>query len=341
MKFYRLLSLVAGRKLPGAFKVFGLSAMHILRRRTVAVYIDPSTGCNLRCRMCYFSNPEHDSRARQISPERLDAAARAFYRRALKVQIGCGTEPTLYKNLDTIIADAKAQGVPYISLTTNGQLLAADPTRLESMIKAGLNEITISAHGTRAQTYEYLMPGARFDRFCHLVEILADLKKRYPAFTIRLNFTFNSMNIADLAPEPFWDLWSAVTPDIIQLRPVQNMGGTAWTDYDTSALKQHYDNTIARIVADCRSRNIRIIAPEKEQLDTVDDQQDWATAAIEDVCYCYISPDGIYKPDFNETQDTYESYHRRHHTLRHGLTLIFSHKSRRRNASKKLNYTVK
>ncbi len=341
MNFYGVLSLVAGQRMPGWMKTAGLAAMHAFGRRCIGVYLDPSTGCNLRCRMCYFSDPGHDAHVRQIDEKRLDNIARAFYHRAMKLQIGCGTEPTLYRGLDAIVARARSAGVPFISLTTNGQLLAANPKRLEAMAAAGLDEITISAHGTRAETYEYLMPGASFEKFRTLLSVIAGLKKRYPRFSVRLNFTFNSMNIGDLAPENFWALWSDVKPDTVQLRPVQNMGGTAWTDYDTAALKDRYDSTVGRIVDDCRKRGIKVLSPEKEQLDLVDDEQDWATAAIEDVSYCYVSPDSVYKPDFDEQNDTYESYHRRHHTLRHLVGSIFSHSSRRRDASKKLNYTVK
>lgn len=341
MNFYRLLSFVTGRKLPARIKVLGLLTMHLLHRRTVAVFLDPSTGCNLRCRMCYFSNPEHDSRVRDITDERLGHIAKAFYHRALKLQIGCGTEPTLYRGLDKIVARAKKEGVPFVSITTNGQLFASDPGRLERLVSAGLDEITLSAHGFRAETYEYLMQGARFDRFRKLLEILADLKKRYPHFRIRVNYTFNSLNIDDLSPDIFNSLWRDVDPDIIQLRPVQNIGGTAWTDYSMDGVKAKYDRTIGPLAEQCRAKGITVIAPEKPQFDQVDDKQDWSTAVIEDLSYCYVSPDSLYKTDFIEGEDTYESYHRRLHTAAAMLRSVVSPKGRLRKTSKKLNYTVK
>lgn len=119
------------------------------------------------------------------------------------------------------------------------------------------------------------------------------------------------------------------------------MGGSEWSDYDTAALKTDYDNTVGRLVLDCHERGIKVLVPDKDQLNLVDDEQDWASAAVEDVCYCYISPDAFYKPDFCEDSDTFESYHRRAHTVRRLVGSVLSRKGRRRNASKKLNYTVK
>lgn len=341
MKFYRALSVVASHKLPGELKILGLVILHLFRRRTIAVYLDPSTGCNLRCRMCYFSNPRYSKHVTQIDVKALRSVERCFYPRALKLQIGCGTEPTLYPDLEDIIGRAKKIGVPFISLTTNGQLLASVPDRLEKMIVAGLDEVTISLHGINPENYEYLMTGGKFEKFKQLLVILSELKSKYPNFIVRLNFTFNSKNIGDLAPHNFWSSLSGFKPDIIQLRPVQNIGGTAWTDYNTSDLIKFYNDTIGKLIKDCQARDIRIIAPEKWQLKHVDEEQDWTSAAIEDVCYCYISPDSFYKPDFNKDEDTYESYHIRKHTVRNLLAMIFCHKSRKRNASKKLNYRVK
>lgn len=341
MNFYKILSFATGKKLPPRIKVLGLLTLHLLRKRTVAVFLDTSTGCNLRCRMCYFSNPEHDSKARSIETDRLLHIARAFYHRALKLQIGCGTEPTLYRGLEDIIRQGKAAGIPFISITTNGQIFANDPAWLERLIAAGLDELTLSAHGTRPETYEYLMPGAHFDRFVRLVETLAELKQRYPQFKVRLNFTFNSMNIEDLSPDSFWGLWKNTRPDIIQLRPVQNIGGTAWTDYSMDKVKTAYEHTIARLTVDCRQKGITVIAPEERQLDMVNDEQDWSSAVIEDLTYCYVSPDAVYKSDFAPGIDTYESYHRRKHTSRALLKSVFFPRGRKRSTSKKLNYTVR
>lgn len=291
--------------------------------------------------MCYFSDEayrQHHHRTPVFSKAELDKVERAFFHRALKLQIGCGAEPTLYPDLESLVARGKRAGIPYIALTTNGQLIASGRVDLLKLAAAGLNEITLSAHGTRAETYEYLMPGADFANFEKLIGILAEVKAACPDFKIRLNFTINSFNINDL----FWRVWQGVQPDIVQLRPVQKLGETAWSDFDLTPLKAAYDRTIAHVSAECRRRSIVCMAPTLEQIDNVNSKQDGVYALMEDLTYCYISPGGCYGDDFNLEQDTYESYHRRMRTGRRLFRAIYmGHRAMRKsNVSKKLNYSI-
>ncbi|MDE5559794.1 MAG: radical SAM protein, partial [Bacteroidales bacterium] len=230
----------------------------------------------------------------------------------------------------------------YISITTNGQLVASERVSLQALVEAGLDEITLSAHGMRAETYEYLMPGADFAHFEKLIGILRDIKAAHPGFKIRLNFTVNPLNVKDLEHDTFWTVWQDVQPDIIQLRPVQKLGETAWTDFDLTPLKTAYADTIGSIAAECRRRNIVCIAPTLAQIDEVASEQDGVSALIEDMTYCYVSPRGCYQDGFDLEHDTYESFHRRMHTGRRLFRTIWRRQTAQRpNISKKLNYTVK
>ena len=323
-------------------KLLGLCVMHLVGRRTIGIFMDPVLSCNLRCRMCYFSDAEkRKSMHGMITGSRLDAVARALYPRALKLQIGCGAEPTLYRNLAGIVRQGHAYGIPYISLTTNGQLIASGYVSLIDLVRAGLNEITVSVHGTSREIYEEMMPGATFDRLSGLIDCLIEVKSEFPGFKIRINYTVNSMNMYDLQGDCFWTLWKGLELDIVQLRPVQDMGRTDWNDFDMVSLKENYDSTIGNIIRGCKERGITCIAPGREQLDEVATLQDGVSSVIEDITYCYVSPEECYKSDFNPDNDTYESYHRRNATAIKLLKSVWSRKERMRNASKKLNYDVK
>lgn len=96
---------------------------------------------------------------------------------------------------------------------------------LENLIKAGLNEITLSVHGLRKDTYEYLMNGAKFEVFVSLINTLKELKSRYPNFKIRLNYVVNSMNRDDLR-DFFTGVLAGLDFDILQIRPFQDVGQT-------------------------------------------------------------------------------------------------------------------
>ncbi|MDR1876834.1 MAG: radical SAM protein, partial [Flavobacteriaceae bacterium] len=135
-------------------KFFGLWLLTLLNKRTLSVYFDPVLACNLRCRMCYFSDKEYTARLKGIMPkEDLDLYANALFKNALKLQIGCGAEPTLYKDILKIIQLGKQYKIPYISLTTNGNLLTQE--KINDFSNAGLDEFTISLHGVTKESYEF------------------------------------------------------------------------------------------------------------------------------------------------------------------------------------------
>lgn len=324
--------------------MLGLWALLVSGRRMAGIFLDPVMACNLRCKMCYMSDPEERKpmKGQLISKEKLDRIENSFFKSALKLQIGCATEPTLFKGLTEIIARAKHSGVPYIALTTNGKLIATCNVNLEEMVEAGLDELTLSIHGTSKEIYEELMPGASYDDLLVFTRIIAETKHQYPNFKLRVNYTINSHNIIDLEGDKFWNLWqSGGIPDAIQLRPVQKMGETEWNDFDLTPLKKNYDLTIGAIKRRCTELGIACIAPEQEHIDALATDQDFASALIKEITYCYISPDSTYKADFLEN-DTFSSYHRRKHTARRILKAAFSRKgeSQKRDSSKHLNYKV-
>lgn len=98
MKYYKLLKLNSFLK-SNRIKLLGLYVLYVMNRRYLAVHFDPVNACNLRCKMCYFTDKEYLKKTKGIFPvDDLPFLGKAFLRRALKFQIGCGKEPTLYKD---------------------------------------------------------------------------------------------------------------------------------------------------------------------------------------------------------------------------------------------------
>lgn len=344
MDVYRYVKLAVSGRMPDRVKLLGLLAFLVTGRRMAGVFLDPVLGCNLRCRMCHMSVPESSRvfRGQRMETAALQRVAAAFFPRALKLQIGCATEPTLYPHLGAIIASAKGYGVPYVSLTTNGKLIAQGRVSLLDLAEAGLDELTLSLHGTTRAIYEELMPGAKFDELLALSPIIAQAKERYPGLKLRVNYTINSLNILDLTPDRFWAIWpEGARPDIVQLRPVQNLGDTAWNDFDLTPLKTHYSATIGALRRDCQAAGIVCIAPDLGQIDEVATGQSQHSALIKEVTYCYVSPDSTYAEDFAPT-DTYGAYHRRKKTAWRLFRSIFQirTKPQPRDSTKHLNYRV-
>lgn len=93
---FRIASRIRSQRL----KLLGIYFLHMTRQRYLGVFIDPILACNFRCRMCYFSDGEKRKTLKgSLAFQDIEAISKSLYHRALKLQIGCGAEPTLYKDL--------------------------------------------------------------------------------------------------------------------------------------------------------------------------------------------------------------------------------------------------
>lgn len=330
---YKILRL--GTKIKSTrLKLFGIWLLHCSHKRYIGIFVDPILACNLRCKMCYFSDPEKRKTYRgSFTQEDITRIAQSLFHRALKLQIGCGAEPTLYKELDQVIALGKQYGIPYISLTTNGNLLTKDA--LEKAIIAGLDELTLSVHGLTRETYEFMMTNGKFEIFQRLLSDIEELKKRYPHFKLRINYTINSDNMDELKY-----LWTVIKEiDILQLRPIQKIGNSVYQNFNREYLYSHYDEIINPIKQECQRRNITCLIPEKWNLKTLEDDKN--DDRIEQATYCYVSPCGCWKDDFDFRKDTFESYAQRTHMGRHLFTSLFHRVNKRKvDITRKMNYNI-
>lgn len=121
--------------------------------------------------MCYFSDPDFKPDKDKFKIEDIDFIANNFFNYAIRVQIGCAAEPTLFPHNEKIIQEAKHH-VPYVSLTTNASVLNYE--KIKQYFTAGLDEIIISMHGCSKEIYESMMPRAKIE---HLHQVLSDISE--------------------------------------------------------------------------------------------------------------------------------------------------------------------
>ena len=283
---YQLLRRMAAIRSP-RMRLFGAWLLSVTGRRYLGVFLDPILACNLRCRMCYFSDESrHKELHGRMDVATLENVAKKLFPRALKLQIGCGAEPTLYKELPQLVALGKNFGVPYISITTNGQLLTEN--LLQDLLAAGLDEVTLSLHGLTQATYEDLMSGAKFARFEEVTTMLAAAKKTHPALVIRLNYTMNSRNIDELALLP--DLLQRLPVDVVQLRPVQKIGDSLWQDFSLVHIEKRYEDLLQPLAEKLRAQNVTVLMPARQDLRQLDAPPTPLAAALQDLTYCNVEP---------------------------------------------------
>lgn len=331
MNIYKLLQL--NRKIKShRIKFLGLYLLHKLNKRYLAVNLDPVMACNLRCKMCYFTDADYVKTLKgQFKESELEQVARTIFNRALKLQIGCGTEPTLYKKLPELVALGKRYNVPYISLTTNANLLTEE--KIEELLKAGLNEFTISLHGVTKKSYEGFMKKASYEKFHNAFKAFAKFKPHYH-FKVRINYTFNKDNFYEL--QEFFNHFNGKSFDILQVRPIQKIGNTEYNDFDLETLQEDYPKIIKQIRTNCKQNNITLLAsdriPKKESIND--------SSLIFDYTFCYISPQKFWKEGFDWKTETFNQYSKKIGWSKELFSNIFKSKSTLKSLSNRLNYEV-
>lgn len=331
MNIYKLLQL--NRKIKShRIKFLGLFLLHKFNKRYLAVNLDPVMACNLRCKMCYFTDEDYVKTLKgQFKDEDLELVAKSIFNRALKLQIGCGTEPTLYKNLVRIVELGKQYNVPYISITTNANLLSEE--KIEALLKAGLNEFTISLHGVTKESYENFMKKASYEKFQNAFKAFAKLKSTYD-FKVRINYTFNKDNFYEL--KDFFTHFDPKGFDMLQIRPIQKIGNTEYNDFDISTLEADYPSVISTIREQCKTNHILLMAP--NTLSTLKDENQ--SSFVFDYTFCYISPNKFWKEGFNWREESFNTFSKKIGWSQLLFSSVFKSKSQLKTLSHRLNYEI-
>lgn len=331
MNIYKLLKL--NRKIKShRIKFLGLFLLHKFNQRYLAVNLDPVMACNLRCKMCYFTDADYVKTLKgQFKEEELKQVAKTIFKRALKLQIGCGTEPTLYKDLVKVVELGKMYKVPYISITTNANLL--DEQKIENLLKAGLNEFTISLHGVTKSSYENFMKKASYEKFHDAFKAFAKLKSKYN-FKVRINYTFNKDNFYEL--EEFFKHFDGNSFDILQIRPIQKIGNTEYCDFDLETIRSDYPSLIKNIKNSCKENNIILMAPDEIPRK----KETNPSSLIFDYTFCYVSPQKFWKEGFDWKNVSFNAYSKK---IGWGSILLnnaFKSKSKLKSLTNRLNYEI-
>jgi molybdenum cofactor biosynthesis enzyme MoaA len=229
--------------------------------------------------------------------------AKAIFDRTLRLQIGCGAEPTLFKYNPELIQLAKKHGIRYISLTTNANLLNKES--IKNLLESGLDELTISLHGVNQNTYEHLMTNASYTKLIEVLHILSIEKLQYPHFKLRLNYTVNNLNVNELGT--FFDVFGAFSIDILQLRTLRDIGGDIRLISLTESFNQSLKESLYSLKTQCEKRAIVFIPPDDLKKEDLTSNSN----TIKSFAYGYISPKVFLQPDFNWQNETFNQYSKR------------------------------
>jgi MoaA/NifB/PqqE/SkfB family radical SAM enzyme len=184
---------VKGRKI----KALALNGMRLLGLRHLVIRMDTINLCNLRCKMCYYSSDYHRKKQEMDLPLFRRIADQVFPKTRF-LYLSCATEPTMNKQLASIVRATGEYEVPFTSFCTNGQMLREDV--IQACIDAKISEIIFSVDGATRGTYEEIRRGGKWDRLVEKMDLLASMKQRASSKlpVTRINFTCMLHNIREL-----------------------------------------------------------------------------------------------------------------------------------------------
>ena len=289
-------------------KYLGVLVADILGMRHLFIRLDPVNACNLKCSMCYFSDREYAKKIRgRFSSEDLNRIAGLLFPNTLQLVIGCAAEPTLYKNYIDLVLLAKKYHVPFVGLTTNGQLIDEDQVR--ALVSSGLDEITLSLHGVVRDSYEDFMVNADYSKFHELLSHLTTWKSRsgHHRPDVRINYTVNANNLPEL--KDFFKHFGEYSINTLQIRPMVDVGHTSFPHQPMStSTRDQYNDIIRSLQAECKDRGIVLLATKDDPNFT---SYDKGTSYILPAVLRTVHPNKVWMPDFDWREESYREFCKR------------------------------
>lgn len=176
------------------------------------VDIELSSRCNLNCVFC---DKQH-----LLQPGQLGDMDEELFRNIVDQCVAGGAEsiglsyrgePLLNRHVPEMVAYAKSTGIGHVSFCTNGMLLV--PVLAEKLIRAGLDEITISAQGATAESFEMSRIGANFASVLRNVEAFRKCKERLGVELPKLRI--QAVGLPELDRERFEEFWAPRCDEVV------------------------------------------------------------------------------------------------------------------------------
>ncbi len=323
-------------------KFAGLWLLSVLNKRYLAIQFDPVLACNLRCKMCYFTDADYVKKKMKgiFQEEDLEDLANVNFKNALKLQIGCGAEPTLFKHNTRLIQIAKKHNVPYISMVTNGNLL--DQKDVNDFAQAGLNEFILSMHGVSKTTYEDMMGKGDYEKFHQVLKNITEQKKSNPNLKLRINYTFNVDNFYEL--KDFFKVYHQYAIDIIQLRPIDKIGETTYNNFSLKAIEDDYIEISNYLKSETSKRGITLLFPKtiiRDEDKSLVVKTENNSSYLMPFTYCYVSPKYYWRDDFDWREESFSDWKKRNNWNKTLFRNIFVSKKELEKPNRNmLNYSV-
>lgn len=186
-------------------------------------------GCNLRCKMCFFSTPKSmrhwEPKKRLLDLELVKRMISDGIPHGLS-SIGTSVynEPLLRKDIIEFCSWARSEGIVDIIFVTNGTLLTKEIS--ERIIDAGITKLRFSLDAYSKELYEKIRVGANYEKTMDNIHYFLNLKKKMGKILPVTSVNFVLMEENEHEIESFKKYWSNHVDFIV----VQNLLPTDHTE---------------------------------------------------------------------------------------------------------------
>jgi len=167
-----------------------------LKSLPIALNIEPTTRCNLKCPMCWrtYIKPVRDI---DLTFENYKKIIDQVANTLLFLFLWNWGEPLLHKDIAQMVEYAKNKGI-FVSLSTNAFFL--DEKAINEMISSGLDHMIISLDAATKETYLQCRPGSDFNKVTNNIKNLIAKKRQKKSILpfINLQFIVMKMNETEL-----------------------------------------------------------------------------------------------------------------------------------------------
>jgi len=161
-------------------------------------------------------------------------------------------------------------------------------------------------HGVRKKTYEYFMENAKYERLMGLLnelgEIKSSLRSRRPL--LRINYAVNNDNVEELGD--FFKVFGHHPIDVLQIRPINKKDHQVYTS-DLREVGDKYTRITNLVRSEAAERNIVCLITSLENIEPSSN----ASASLVESVLRYISPQVVWKTDFDWKEEEYREYCKR------------------------------
>lgn len=223
--------------------------------RFLSVFMDQNNKCNLRCRMCGFSDARVAALPKYDLPRQVyDRIAGELFPHANYVCLSIMTEPFMTRDFPERLAALRTHSVPFSDVITNGTLLSEEAIAM--ILDSQLTRLIVSIDGGTKTIFEAVRIGANFERVVANFTLLRTRRRQRGATfpRLRINHVLSELNIDHF--EAFLNLIESLEAEEVAVRTVSRMSEAAIQESSDPVFWDKVRAVRVQLAAFCRRTGI-------------------------------------------------------------------------------------